>query len=423
MKVEELRTELKKRGISFTYHDRKAGLIAMLLTAIETATHDEDNADTDFLYPDTVQVVDSILPDDDSKGGFALAKPGEDQQFGYSLTPRTSDLVQRIKSLKPKEDLTPRTDPIIPEEEDGLKSFFFVYQWGPKDYIHDCYHKFYVEYGYRPNSSFYQAFTSLLSWHNETMNIWSHLIGFACAFAAAITFVYEQYVSPIPGTDGADAVVTVEGTDGRVERFLLGSFIFCASACLLLSTIYHWFQCLSPDFSSHLLRLDLTGIALLVGSSYFPAVYFGFYCHYNLRVVYLIVSVFVLALGLLAPWLTITVRGYPINTYIFVSLVLTGIVPCSHWMLITPEFYKKQLYTGFLWLFFWYGLGFTFYITAIPESFFPKRFWAVILTPSHTLWHVCVLCAVYVWFHHIWQYEALLSEHGCKPYKVSNYTG
>lgn len=77
MKVEELRTELKKRGISFTYHDRKAGLIAMLLTAIETATHDEDNADTDFLYPDTVQVVDSILPDDDSKGGFALAKPGE----------------------------------------------------------------------------------------------------------------------------------------------------------------------------------------------------------------------------------------------------------------------------------------------------------------------------------------------------------
>ncbi len=43
---------------------------------------------------------------------------------------------------------------------------------------------------------------------------------------------------------------------------------------------------------------------------------------------------------------TITINNHPINTYIFVSLVVVGVLPCSHWAMITPDFYRSQLYTG-----------------------------------------------------------------------------
>lgn len=36
---------------------------------------------------------------------------------------------------------------------------------------------------------------------------------------------------------------------------------------------------------------------------------------------------------------------------------------------------------------------------------------------SHSLWHVCVLCAVYVWFHFLIQYQSLLKNHGCAAYE------
>lgn len=35
---------------------------------------------------------------------------------------------------------------------------------------------------------------------------------------------------------------------------------------------------------------------------------------------------------------------------------------------------------------------------------------------SHSLWHLCVLSAVYVWFHFLIQYQSLLKDHGCAAY-------
>jgi adiponectin receptor len=231
----------------------------------------------------------------------------------------------------------------------------FKYEWGPKQLADDCYHKFCVEYGYRPPSSLYEASLSLLSWHNETMNIWSHLLGFACVVVAIVMFVYDTWSFLRCAEEDEQAMERKNYlhfsspsfiSSSSLEKLVLGAFLVCAGICLLLSTVYHWFCCLSPDYSHGLLKLDLTGVALLIGSSYFPAVYFGFYCHTELQVTYLAVSVLVLVMGLLAPWFTFSVGGHPINTYIFVSLVVVGLLPCLHWVLITPPFYRDQLYTG-----------------------------------------------------------------------------
>ena len=52
----------------------------------------------------------------------------------------------------------------------------------------------------------------------------------------------------------------------------------------------------------------------------------------------------------------------------------------------------------------------------IQHSFLATQVFA-----SHSLWHLCVLSAVYVWFHFLIQYQALLKDHGCAAYEYGDY--
>ena len=123
----------------------------------------------------------------------------------------------------------------------------------------------YVEYGYRNGElNFWNVFNSLFTMHNETTNIWSHLIGFICMSVAGINVSIDLFS---------------KGTS-LSEIFAIELYIFCACSCLLLSSIYHWFGCLSEQCHHCLLRLDLTGVALLVSGSFLPGVFYGIKCTY-----------------------------------------------------------------------------------------------------------------------------------------------
>ena len=120
----------------------------------------------------------------------------------------------------------------------------------------------FIEYGYRKTKSIQETFYTLFSFHNETMNIWSHLIGFFCVMIAGYHVVSEM----------------ISNTDLHIfEIIAFETFIVCAALCLLLSAIYHWFGCISEAYHNCLLRVDVTGVGLLVTGSYFPAVYYGKY--------------------------------------------------------------------------------------------------------------------------------------------------
>jgi predicted membrane channel-forming protein YqfA (hemolysin III family) len=362
MRVVELREELKKRGLKFTSKDLKPALAKMLLQHLE----DKERANTPWrtkgVKNQIIQLAveenghdfcDVVLPDIDATHGtspalssFSLVNPDaiqfdnesqddrssctSEERVGPSpsgfITPRTLDLSEKIRSLE--ESIAEGQ-----KEAGGLVSFFFLYQWGPRDEtVHDCYQKFYIDYGYRPVYSFKDAITSLFSWHNETMNIWSHLIGFACTFIAVAKFAMDLY--------------SYDKETYSAERLVLGGYITCASLCLLFSTLYHWFCCLSPDAADSLLRIDLTGIALLIGSSYFPVSYFGFYCTPMLQTGYLGMSTLVLTLSLVSPWVEATWFGVPAKTIMMASLAGVGIIPFTHWMLITPSFYIQSIAPG-----------------------------------------------------------------------------
>lgn len=270
------------------------------------------------------------------------------------------------------------------EESDDLKCNCWG-RFGHRSSVHPVYWRTGIEYGYRNNQGWQHSFQTLFSMHNETMNIWTHLIGFFFTFLAIVAYftnkdVLFSYAYPFI----FNATNDFQSNNDLITHSVYGpyyffSFIISSSICLLGSSMYHLFMCISPALHDRLLFLDVIGIALLVGSSYFPAIYLGFYCFETLKSVYLGMSFAVLTLGLLSTVLEIKLYGNPVRPFVFaglylesffnlsfgdicslVGLVLTGLIPCLHWLLIAPPIYRDELYFGIVGLFFW--LGVTMYI-------------------------------------------------------------
>jgi adiponectin receptor len=131
---------------------------------------------------------------------------------------------------------------------------------GHKSLVSDCYHMLYVDHGYRYSHDAYEAFLSLFKMHNETMNIWSHLIGFVCVVIGGILTTIDIYSSQ---------------SNSAMELFAFETYMICAALCLFLSTMYHWFCCVSVEHHDWLLKFDLTGVALLVAGSFLAGCFYG----------------------------------------------------------------------------------------------------------------------------------------------------
>lgn len=87
-----------------------------------------------------------------------------------------------------------------------------------------------IIYGYRPIvPSFKQCMHSLLHLHNETGNIWTHLIG-ASLYINLI--VYDKLYPPVANMSRADMAL--------LDLYLVGVIV-----CLLFSALFHLFACYS----------------------------------------------------------------------------------------------------------------------------------------------------------------------------------
>ena len=131
----------------------------------------------------------------------------------------------------------------------------------------------YIHSGYRPASnSFYKSFSSLGYLHNESVNIYSHLIG---AFLFSILgFVLYTIIRPRYGS----------ATAGDVLAF--GCFFLGAALCLGMSATYHAISNHSQHIARFGNKLDYVGIVFLITGSFIPSIYYGFYCQPRLQRAY-----------------------------------------------------------------------------------------------------------------------------------------
>ena len=123
----------------------------------------------------------------------------------------------------------------------------------------------YTESGYRINfSSLTLAMNSLLQWHNETVNVWTHLFG--CLAFVALT----AYVICLPH---------LYQSQNQVPIWPL--IVHCLAAFIQMgaSFQFHLFNCQSCHAFSRLQKFDYAGIALMIAGTVTAPFYYGFQGH------------------------------------------------------------------------------------------------------------------------------------------------
>ena len=253
----------------------------------------------------------------------------------------------------------------------------------------------YITTGYRPDSlSYARSLTSIFSVHNETVNIWTHLLG-SLAFLASALFVHGVVAPRYETASGMDMVV-------------FACFFGGAVVCLSMSATYHALSNHSPAVARWGNKLDYTGIVFLIVGSDVPAIYYGFFCHSAIMATYfylvrpiilgpeakLTKQTFALGTGCaIASWLESfrTPRFRPYRAAMFIGLGSVGVLPCLHAISIYGlDGAQARMSVGWLALQgVWYVTGALMYAARWPESQFPRTF--DICGSSHQVFHVLVL--------------------------------
>ncbi|KAL3623972.1 hypothetical protein CASFOL_032788 [Castilleja foliolosa] len=283
------------------------------------------------------------------------------------------------------------------------------------DYMKD--NEYILDY-YRANWSIKQALFSLFSWHNETLNVWTHLLGFLLfvgltaahlvdvpQVADLITMITEQFPSSVESnisknlSMGPSKLLDLNQestlqtnissltTNWPFYVFLCGSMF-----CLLSSSICHLFSCHSHHLNTQLLHIDYVGISVMIITSYFPPMYYIFQCTPHFQILYLtsittmgICTIF----ALLSPALS-SGKYRSLRAMLFVSMGLFGLVPAVHALLLNWNDPRRDLilaYEAGMALSYLIGTG--FYVSRIPERWRPG--WFDLAGHSHQIFHVLVV--------------------------------
>lgn len=177
----------------------------------------------------------------------------------------------------------------------------------------------YILTGYRPPAlSYLECVKSLVYVHNESGNIYSHLLGALVYISLGLHTLYQL----------APLAHTAEWTDYLV----MICFFAGAVGCLTCSAAFHLFSCHSEGVCKAWNRCDHLGIVILIVGSYYPAVYYLFYCSPFLLRFYL---TSISALGALTAWMCFSPRfqGHEFiwaRISIFIALGASGTIPISY---------------------------------------------------------------------------------------------
>ncbi|KAF9066808.1 hemolysin-III related-domain-containing protein [Rhodocollybia butyracea] len=199
--------------------------------------------------------------------------------------------------------------------------------------------------------------------HNESVNIHSHLWG-GVLFLYFLATTKSKYLADYP-TTWLDTTV-----------FLV--FCLCSSA------IFHVSTCHSEKITNQCHAFDYSGIVVLTVGSFYPCVYYGFFCEPHLQVLY-ITSITLVGIG--AAYIVLNPE-YAKPTH----RSLCAIVPVSHW--VTVHGLQTMLAMGLHWLGLsggFYIVGALLYANRIPERFAPGSF--DYFFASHQIFHFFVVFA------------------------------
>lgn len=221
--------------------------------------------------------------------------------------------------------------------------------------------------GYRPELHPRDALRTLFSWHNETLNVWSHLV-------PALWMVWYAAVSPVPGF-----------------LFQLGLwsfiFIFFASSC------YHLFMpcCRSAKQYRYLINCDILGSLVSISLSAYTFIVFGNRC-LSTWTIALMAGLFTVSFGvmlniILFSTMTVADRVKLFGLHCLFRLTLNVLIA---WPKAVEHGLELAFYNHTA-SFFVLACGSLFNALRIPERWLPRSRWVDCWLNSHQIWHyMCV---------------------------------
>ena len=224
----------------------------------------------------------------------------------------------------------------------------------------------FIRTGYRPApTTIPQALISLFQWHNETVNVWSHLV-------PALFLMWFVVVPP---------------GDGSLFRFCIASFlfIFCASVC------YHLFMPCCRDERGYrlLLSCDVLGALMSITLSAFSFLIHGYRCTEPMTVI-VVCCLFASSAALLL-FVNVTYKLSVSN-----RVQLFGMLCTLRLLLCFVTVYPKLMTHGFHLALYYHVTSFFILLVGglvnglrIPERWFPNVRWLDYVLNSHNLWHFC----------------------------------
>ncbi|KAI0856722.1 mPR-like GPCR protein [Xylaria cubensis] len=244
----------------------------------------------------------------------------------------------------------------------------------------------FIRHGYRPISrSTIACLRSLAYLHNETLNIYTHLIPAAAALFVGVAWVLSYL---------RQRYVDVGVSDYAILAFLLSA----AAACLGISSAYHTLMSHSRDVEARWLRLDFVGIIILIVGSFVSGIHVEFWCEWTERKIYWAMSV---SLGIVSIVIMVApyFQGPKWRTFRLVVLVatgLSGLAPIIHGIhmfgfaqMVKQSGLPYYLAEGGLFL-----IGAVTYASRFPECIKPGTF--DIFGSSHQIFHILVVVATLV---------------------------
>jgi adiponectin receptor len=125
------------------------------------------------------------------------------------------------------------------------------------------------ETGWRVNfNTCGSACKSMCMLHNETVNIWTHLVG------AVVFFILMIYILITQDTL-YDVIIS---DDSRVPKWPIVVFTLGGVIQMTGSWTFHLFYCMSEDAHVRCQRYDYAGIAVMCATSITPPFIYGFAC-------------------------------------------------------------------------------------------------------------------------------------------------
>jgi len=235
--------------------------------------------------------------------------------------------------------------------------------------------------GYRQRLEYKDCLWSIFRLHNETVNIWTHLIGFLIFFSLMVRDALwrQEHIRDV--------------TDLAASLLQLVTY----QACMLSSSMFHTMSC--HDSRTTWQRIDHASILIALYGTYVRVIVNNFDCFPQHKAVHLVT---VTALfGSVLYLKTKTSSGSRVSLPLFLFMALYSVAPFAHWVSLSHLQTNTNVTDTMLWwMVFPYlvaGAGVIFYISHFPEvSCCSGKF--DIYGSSHQIWHVLIFSGMAAWY-------------------------